>query len=101
MEYTVKLSRAQEKKLKQEAGLHGMDDVGQYLLEKMKTVIRWEESESIRDIMEEKTLSGKQKNTLKEFGEKYFENVSKAKVFFENEEHFMIKLKIKLRDNKI
>lgn len=101
MEYTIKLSRAQERELKQEAGLNGMDDVGEYLLEKMKTVIRWEESESIRDIMQEKVLSAQQKITLKEFGEKYFEDLSRARVFFENEEHFTLRLRIKLKENKI
>lgn len=101
MEYTIKLSRAQEKELRQEAGLHGMGDIGEYLLEKMKTAIRWEETESIRDVMQEKILSGQQKDRLKEFGKKYFEDVSKAKVFFENEEHFIVRLKVKLKENKI
>lgn len=98
MEYTVKLSKSQEKKLKQEAGLHGMDDVGEYLLEKMKTVIRWEETESIRNLMQKKVLSEEEKRMLKDFGNKYFEELPNAKVFFENEEHFMIRLKVKLKE---
>ncbi len=97
MEYTVKLSKSQEKELKQEAILFGMNDIGEYLLEKMKTFIRWEETESIRNLMQENVLSAKQKNILKEFAEKHFENASKAKVFFENEEHFMTRLKVKLK----
>ena len=101
MEYRLKLSKSQQKELKQEAVLHGMDDVGEYLLEKMKTVIRWEESESIRTIMETNVLSAQQKKMLKEFAQKYFEDLSKARVFFENEEHFMIRLKVKLTENKL
>lgn len=100
MEYTVKLSKSQEKKLKQEAVSHGMDDVGEYLLEKMKTVIRWEETESIRNVMQKKVLSEKQKRILKDFGKKYFEELPNAKVLFENEEHFMIRLKVKLKEIK-
>ena len=87
--------------LGQEAILFGMDDIGEYLLEKMKAAIRWEESESIRNLMQTKILSAQQKSILKEFGKKYFEGLSKAKVFFENEEHFMIKLKVKLKENTI
>ena len=98
MEYTVKLSKSQEKELKQEAMLFGMNDIGEYLLEKMKALIRWEETESIRNLMQKNVLSAKQKKNLKEFAEKYFENVSKAKVFFENEEHFMTRLKVKLKE---
>ena len=98
MEYTVKLSKTQEKELKKEAVLYGMDDVGEYLLEKMKTVIRWEETESIRNLMQENILSAEQKSILKEFGKKYFEELPNAKVFFENEEHFMIRLKVKLKE---
>ena len=98
MEYTVKLSKTQEKELKKEVVLYGMDDAGEYLLEKIKTVIRWEETESIRNLMQKNVLSAKQKNILKEFAEKYFENVSKAKVFFENEEDFMNRLKVKLKE---
>ena len=82
MEYTVKLSKYQEKKLKQEAGSHGMDDVGEYLLEKMKTVIRWEETESIRNLMQKNVLSEEQKSMLIDFGKKYFEELPNAKVFF-------------------
>ena len=101
MEYTVKLSKSQEKELKQEAILFGMDDIGKYLLEKVKAAIRWEESESIRNLMQTKILSAQQKSILKEFGKKYFEDLSNAKVFFENEEHFMIRLKVKLKENTI
>ena len=101
MEYTVKLSKSQEKKLKQEAILFGIDDSGEYLLEKVKAAIRWEESESIRNLMQTKILSAQQKSILKEFGKKYFEELPNAKVFFENEEHFMIRLKIKLEENTI
>jgi hypothetical protein len=101
MEYTVKLSKTQEKELKQEAILFGMNDIGEYLLEKMKTSIRWEETESIRNLMQTKILSAQQKSILKEFGKKYFEDLSNAKVFFENEEHFMIRLKVKLKENTI
>ena len=98
MEYRLKLSKSQENELKQEAILSGIDDVGEYLLEKMKTVIRWEESESVRTIMETTALSAQQKNILKEFAEKYFEDLSKARVFFENEEHFVLRLKVKLKE---
>ena len=98
MEYTVKLSKSQVKKLKQEAILSGIDDVGEYLLEKMKTVIRWEESEYVRKLMEEEILTPQQKCILKEFAEKYFEDLSKARVFFENEEHFVLRLKVKLKE---
>ena len=101
MEYTVKLSKSQEKEMKQEAIMFGMNDIGEYLLEKMKAVIRWEETESIRNLMQTKILSAQQKSILKEFGKKYFEDLSNAKVFFENEEHFMIRLKIKLKENTI
>ena len=61
MEYTVKLSKTQEKELKKEVVLYGMDDAGEYLLEKIKTVIRWEETESIRNLMQKNVLSAKQK----------------------------------------
>lgn len=98
MEYTVKLSKSQEKKLKQEAGSQGMDNVGEYLLEKMKTVIRWEETESIGNLMQKNVLSEEQKSMLIDFGKKYFEELPNAKVFFENEEHFMIRLKVKLKE---
>ena len=98
MEYTVKLSKSQEKELKQESILFGMNDIGEYLLEKMKAVIRWEETESIKNLMQENILSAGQKSILKEFGKKYFEDLSNAKVFFENEEHFMIRLKVKLKE---
>lgn len=101
MEYRLKLSKSQEKELKQEAILSGIVDVGEYLLEKMKTVIRWEESESVRKLMEEEVLTPQQKGILKEFAEKYFEDLSKARVFFENEEHFVLRLQIKLRENNI
>ena len=101
MEYTVKLSKSQEKKLKQEAILFGIDDSGEYLLEKVKAAIRWEESESIRNLMQTKILSANQRSILKDFGKKYFEELPNAKVFFENEEHFMIRLKIKLEENTI
>ena len=101
MEYTVKLSKSQEKKLKQEAILFGIDDSGEYLLEKVKAAIRWEESESIRNLMQTKILSAQQKSILKDFGKKYFEELPNAKVFFENEEHFMIRLKVKLKENTI
>ena len=101
MEYTVKLSKSQEKKLKQEAILFGIDDIGEYLLEKVKAAIRWEESESIRNLMQTKILSAQQKSILKDFGKKYFEELPNAKVFFENEEHFMIRLKVKLKENTI
>jgi hypothetical protein len=101
MEYTVKLSKSQEKELKQEAILFGIDDIGEYLLEKVKAAIRWEESESIRNLMQTKILSTQQKSILKEFGKKYFEDLSNAKVFVENEEHFMISLKVKLKENTI
>ncbi|WP_312390049.1 hypothetical protein [Chryseobacterium sp.] len=94
----MKLSKSQEKKLKQEAGLHGMDDVGEYLLEKMKTVIRWEETESIRNLMQKNLLSEEQKSMLIDFGKKNLEELPNAKVLFENEEHFMIKLKVKLKE---
>ena len=97
MEYTVKLSKSQEKEQKQEAMLFGMNDIGEYLLEKMKALIRWEETESIRNLMQENVLSTQQKNILKDFGTKYFEELPNAKVFFENEEHFMIRLKVKLK----
>ena len=98
MEYTVKLSKSQVKKLKQEAILFGIDDIGEYLLEKVKAAIRWEESESIRNLMQTKILSAQQKSILKDFGKKYFEELPNAKVFFENEEHFMIRLKLKLKE---
>ena len=98
MEYTVRLSKSQEKELKQEAISYGMNDIGEYLLEKMKAVIRWEETESIRNLMQENVLSTQQKNILKDFGKKYFEELLNAKVFFENEEHFMIRLKVKLKE---
>ena len=98
MEYTVKLSKSQEKELKQEPMLFGMNDIGEYLLEKMKALIRWEETESIRNLMQENVLSTQQKNILKDFGTKYFEELPNAKVFFENEEHFMIRLKLKLKE---
>ena len=101
MEYTVKLSKSQEKEQKQEAMLFGMNDIGEYLLEKMKALIRWEETESIRNLMQENVLSTQQKNILKDFGTKYFEELPNAKVFFENEEHFMIRLKVKLKENTI
>jgi len=101
MEYTVKLSKSQVKKLKQEAILFGIDDIGEYLLEKVKAAIRWEESESIRNLMQTKILSAQQKSILKDFGKKYFEELPNAKVFFENEEHFMIRLKVKLKENTI
>ena len=101
MEYTVKLSKSQVKKLKQEAILFGIDDSGEYLLEKVKAAIRWEESESIRNLMQTKILSAQQKSILKDFGKKYFEELPNAKVFFENEEHFMIRLKVKLKENTI
>ena len=100
MEYTVKLSKSQVKKLKQEAILFGIDDIGEYLLEKVKAAIRWEESESIRNLMQTKILSAQQKSILKDFGKKYFEELPNAKVFFENEEHFAIRLKVKLKENK-
>ena len=98
MEYTIKLSKSQEKELKQEAILSGIDDVGEYLLEKMKTTIRWEESESVRKLMEKEVLTPQQKDILKVFAEKYFEDFSKARVFFENEEHFVLRLKVKLKE---
>lgn len=101
MEYTVKLSKSKEKKLKQEAILFGIDDIGEYLLEKVKAAIRWEESESIRNLMQTKILSANQRSILKDFGKKYFEELPNAKVFFENEEHFMIRLKVKLKENTI
>ncbi|MCD1117504.1 hypothetical protein [Chryseobacterium turcicum] len=102
MEYTIKLSRSQGKEIRQEAISFGIDDIGEYLLDnKMKAVIRWEESESIRSIMQEKILSHQQKSILNEFGQQYFKNISKARVFFENEEHFMIRLKVKLKENNI
>ena len=101
MEYTVKLSKSQVKKLKQEAILFGIDDIGEYLLEKVKAAIRWEESESIRNLMQTKILSAQQKSILKDFGKKYYEELPNAKVFFENEEHFMIRLKVKLKENTI
>lgn len=101
MEYTIKLSESKAKELKQEAILFGMDDIGEFVLEKMKAAIRWEESESIRNLMQKKVLSVQQKNTLKEFGDNYFEDLHKAKVFFENEEFFVISLKSKLKENKI
>ena len=101
MEYTVKLSKSQVKKLKQEAILFGIDDIGEYLLEKVKAAIRWEERESIRNLMQTKILSAQQKSILKDFGKKYFEELPNAKVFFENEEHFMIRLKVKLKENTI
>ena len=101
MEYTVKLSKSQVKKLKQEAILFGIDDIGEYLLEKVKAAIRWEESESIRNLMQTKILSANQRSILKDFGKKYFEELPNAKVFFENEEHFMIRLKVKLKENTI
>jgi hypothetical protein len=101
MEYTVKLSESQAKELKQEAFLFGIDDIGEFVLEKMKATIRWKESESIRNLMQEKILSVQEKNTLKEFGDNYFEDLHKAKVFFENEEFFVINLKSKLKENKI
>ena len=100
MEYTVKLSKSQEKEMKQEAIMFGMNDIGEYLLEKMKAVIRWEESESIRNLMQTKILSANQRSILKDFGKKYFEELPNAKVFFENEEHFMIRLKLKLKEIK-
>lgn len=99
MEYTVKLSKSQAKELRQEAILFGMDDIGEYLLEKMKAAIRLEESESIRNLMQKKRLSVQQKRILNEFGKKYFEGLSSVKVFFENEEHFAIRLKRKLKEN--
>ncbi|WP_027384930.1 OTU domain-containing protein [Epilithonimonas caeni] len=101
MEFTIKLSRSQERELRKEATSFGIDNIGEYLLEKMRTVIRLEESESIRDIMETKVLSTKQKNILKKFAGKYFERLTEAKVFFENEEHFLIRLKAKLKENNI
>ncbi len=97
MEYTIKLSKSQEKKLCTEAKSFEIDDVGEYLLEKIKAAIRLEESESIRNLMETQDLSVEQKKTLKGFGETYFESLFKAKIFFQNEEHFMIRLKLKLQ----
>lgn len=86
--------------MKKEAILFAMDDIGEYLLEKMKAAIRLEESESIRNLMQKKRLSVQQKRILNDFGKKYFEDLPKAKVFFENEEHFAIRLTIKLKENK-
>ena len=100
MEYTIKLSKSQAKELKKEAISFGMDDIGEYLLEKMRAAMRLEESESIRNLMQKKRLSVGQKRILNEFGKKYFEDLPKAKVFFENEEHFAIRLKVKLKENK-
>lgn len=96
MEYTVKLSKSRTEELKKQAILFGMDDIGQYLLEKVKAALRWEESESVKSLLEKQVLSAQQKNALKEFGEKYFEDLSGAKVFFKNEEAFVIRLKLKL-----
>ena len=101
MEYTIKLSESKAKELREEAILFGIDDIGEFVLEKMKATIRWEESESIRNLMQEKILSVKEKNTLKEFGKNYFEDLHKAKVVFDNEEFFVISLKSKLKENKI
>lgn len=100
MEYTIKLSKSKAKELRQEAISFGMDDIGEYLLEKMRAAIRLEESESIRNLMQKRKLSVGQKKILNEFGKKYFENLPNAKVFFENEEHFAIRLTIKLKENK-
>ena len=67
----------------------------------MKTAIRLEESESIRNLMQTELLSEQQKAKLKSFGANYLEDYSKAKVFFENEEHFIIRLKVKLKEHNI
>ena len=101
MEYTIKLSNSQGKELREEAALHCFEDVGEYLFEKMKTAIRLEESESIRNIMQTEVLSEQQKAKLKAFGANYLEDYSKAKVIFENEEHFIIRLKVKLKEHNI
>ncbi|WP_185216927.1 MULTISPECIES: hypothetical protein [unclassified Chryseobacterium] len=98
MEYNLKLSKSQEERLLTEAKSFAMDDVGEYLLEKIKAMIRLEESESIRNLMETQELSQEQKIILKEFGEIYFKNLSKSKIFFQNEEHFVIRLKLKLQE---
>ncbi|MCQ4139523.1 hypothetical protein [Chryseobacterium sp. EO14] len=98
MEYTVRLSKSQKKELKQEAVLHGMDDIGEYFPEKIKALMRWEETESIKNLMQETLLSDEQKSVLKGFGKKYFEELPSAKVFFQNEEHFIIRLKVKLKE---
>ncbi|WES98337.1 hypothetical protein P2W68_01690 [Chryseobacterium arthrosphaerae] len=98
MDYTIKLSKSQEKKLCTEAKSFEIYDIGEYLLEKIKAAIRLEESESIRNLMETQDLSAEQKMTLKEFGETYFESLSKSKIFFQNEEHFVIRLKLKLQE---
>lgn len=51
--------------------------------------------------MQTEVLSEQQKAKLKAFGANYLEDYSKAKVIFENEEHFIIRLKVKLKEHNI
>lgn len=97
MEYTVKLSKTRAEELRHEAILFGMEDIGHYVLEKLKAGIRREESKPIRNLIGKRTLSAYQKNILREFGREYFENLSNAKIFYRNEEHFIVRLTLKLK----
>jgi len=97
MDYTVKLSKTRAEELRQEAIRFGMEDIGHYVLEKLKAAIRREEIKSVKNLMGKKALSARQKNILRDFGQEYFENLSNAKIFFKNEEHFIVRLNLKLK----